>query len=59
MIYFLQNKNDLLIELHEHYKNLFSISNITNSKDESNDKKTWYDVGSHSEFFYTVEVENE
>ena len=38
MIYFLQNKHDLLIELHEHYKNLFSISNITNSKDESNDK---------------------
>lgn len=28
-------------------------------KDENNDKKIWYDVGSHSEFFYTIEVEDE
>lgn len=28
-------------------------------RDEFNDKKTWYDVGSHSEFFYTIEVEDE
>lgn len=28
-------------------------------KDEKNDKKTWIDVGSHSEFFYTIEVTDE
>ena len=28
-------------------------------KDKNNDKKIWYDVGSHSEFFYTIEVEDE
>lgn len=28
-------------------------------RDGSNDKKIWYDVGSHSEFFYTIEVEDE
>ena len=26
-------------------------------KDENDNKKTWYDVGSHSEFFYTIEVQ--
>lgn len=28
-------------------------------KDDKDNKKTWFDVGSHSEFFYTIEVTDE
>lgn len=55
----IKNINNFINKCNENKPHKFVIHYIRTWKDESNDKKTWYDVGSHSEFFYTVEVTNE
>lgn len=50
---------DFINKCNENKPHKFVMYYIRTWKDESNDKKTWIDVGSHSEFFYTIEVTNE
>lgn len=55
----IKNINNFINKCNENKIYKFVIHYIRTWKDESNDKKTWYDVGSHSEFFYTIEVTDE
>lgn len=51
--------NDFINECNQNKDHKFIIYYIRTWTDPENSKKTWYDVGSHSEFFYTIEVEDE
>ena len=52
------NKEDIIPTIQQYAHSLnpkFKIFYIRSWKEND---KTWYDVGSHSEFFFTQEVEN-
>ncbi len=51
--------NNFINECNQNKVHKFIIHYIRTWTDPKNNKITWYDVGSHSEFFYTIEVEDE